>query len=645
MATARTFKCPLLRPNDKAFLTAYEIYFANSTVEARAAWQSITDRFADEDPTLSADAADDDADAAPRLLPNSKGFSFSKKLPPRAVKKMLKVYAEVCARSPPRNCKLTQKGFEERLRWALYLESRETALMLFGSGTEAKDMMRHLYYNHNQLPIVRGPAAVAADEARLLPLLLSNPVTNVHAEAHRTAAARIEAASAHEAALRRDNCDDSRRFAAAALDAKMAANNAESGEGLGKAHAASVALEASLGRAAFYSPPKPAGTSLEEVAAATTSGVLRVAAGGISADAAAAASDASTAAKAQISADGRLLEPFAVERAWSHAFQSSLVPDHLYRETVFNHYPHAALANKGALTVDTVAASASSLLGASSASASALVVGESVTILPKSRGVGGDEGKKSGGSGDLLVFSTANGGSANFSSSVLAATAASAQTGEGATALLAPPAPEAFIYAGGPPPAGASAEAVAAAEAAGFTEDPFLPLWAYINELFSNTDLTRERPWVLEDTEMFLLILRSLLYRLDWENATKFVLLLTQTSPLDPNSRRSPSGAGGTQMKIAGYSDLVGGGGEDTKATMHPEWTFAIDQAVADMFDTIGDPQGFLPFKTATKLFDGRLVNKSNRMGRVAVKPLLDAAGVKEDTSEHGDGAKKRRFV
>eukprot|EP00744_Colponema_vietnamica_P016083 GILI01022555.1.p1 GENE.GILI01022555.1~~GILI01022555.1.p1 ORF type:complete len:908 (-),score=202.70 GILI01022555.1:57-2411(-) len=565
---------PLLTANDKGFLSAYSMYFIRTTADAKAAWETV-------EPVL-----------------------MHHRLPPRSTKKKVKIYAEICARHPPRNCKLTQKGFEERMRWALYLEARETALMLYGSGKEAKDMMKHLYYNQNKLPVVRDADKVAEDEQRILPFLPQNPISKVTAAQLKSEAERRNTAAVLSDKLQRLACYDAASFVSTTKVTKpQEAANEEATKATPDKKTAPAApaaeLQASLDRSSYFSPTRSLSTRLEEVAESV------LVAGPHSRLPApqASAVSSSTSAAAQITEDGRLLEPFATEASWIHGYQPGLVPYHLYREDVFNHFPHTVMSNSGSVSGDTVSVVPPLVDGLSSSAMAVGIEGKRLALHPYSDAVG------------------------SLASSVAAQTPSALQASAAKThqALQEVPTKKSFVY-----------------ENDGFTEDPFVPLWMYVNHVFSTMENANDRPWLFEDTEMFLLILRCLIYRLDWENAAKFTLLFIQPSSKPQQSEKQ-------RLRIAGFAEALSkatgvagaDASEDTSSNSMPDsWTFALDHATAKMFADIGDPQGFLPFKAATKLFDGKLVNKSNRMGRVQVKPLMEAAGM--DTKE---GVTKKRFV
>ncbi|EPY18614.1 hypothetical protein STCU_09858 [Strigomonas culicis] len=84
---------------------------------------------------------------------------------PRTTRQLLRQFAEFCSRHPLPNCKLTPVGLQERLKWSSYLEARDTALALFGSAQQARDAMKEMYLNHNQLRELRSAAVIAQDSA------------------------------------------------------------------------------------------------------------------------------------------------------------------------------------------------------------------------------------------------------------------------------------------------------------------------------------------------------------------------------------------------------------------------------------------------------------------------------------------------
>jgi len=96
-------------------------------------------------------------------------------------------------------------------------------------------------------------------------------------------------------------------------------------------------------------------------------------------------------------------------------------------------------------------------------------------------------------------------------------------------------------------------------------ENFFVELWEVL--LDKTTVLGSNEVWFLQNTDMFLLLIRCLLHRLDWEAAAH----LTR------------------------------------RMTVHSTYTYAMDQELTTIFKEVGDPAGCLAFKVATKLFDGRI--------------------------------------
>ncbi|EAN91455.1 hypothetical protein C3747_89g148 [Trypanosoma cruzi] len=80
-----------------------------------------------------------------------------------STKLLFRRFVELCARHPKRNCKLTPVGLEERRKWGRYLDARDTSLALFGSAKQARDSMKHLFYNDNKLPELRSHAMIERD--------------------------------------------------------------------------------------------------------------------------------------------------------------------------------------------------------------------------------------------------------------------------------------------------------------------------------------------------------------------------------------------------------------------------------------------------------------------------------------------------
>ncbi|KEG13504.1 hypothetical protein DQ04_00971140 [Trypanosoma grayi] len=96
------------------------------------------------------------------------------------------------------------------------------------------------------------------------------------------------------------------------------------------------------------------------------------------------------------------------------------------------------------------------------------------------------------------------------------------------------------------------------------TDDIFQELW----RVLMNPSIVGTDQWYLRDSEMYLLLLRCLIHRLDWEAAVHLTL----------------------------------------KTMENLTYTYMMDHEVTLMFKEIGDPAGCLAFKVATKLFDGRIV-------------------------------------
>ncbi|CAM40253.1 conserved hypothetical protein [Leishmania braziliensis MHOM/BR/75/M2904] len=93
----------------------------------------------------------------------------------------------------------------------------------------------------------------------------------------------------------------------------------------------------------------------------------------------------------------------------------------------------------------------------------------------------------------------------------------------------------------------------------------FVELWQTL--LDKTTSVGSNEVWYLQNTDMFLLLLRCLLHRLDWETAAHLTRKMTQ----------------------------------------HANYTYLMDHELTTIFREIGDPAGCLAFKVATKLFDGRI--------------------------------------
>jgi hypothetical protein len=80
-----------------------------------------------------------------------------------ATRNLVKHILRWCGRHPPRNCKLSRSALLEREKWAQYMAARDMALALFGSGSQARDAMKSLFYNKLQLATVRDEASIKAD--------------------------------------------------------------------------------------------------------------------------------------------------------------------------------------------------------------------------------------------------------------------------------------------------------------------------------------------------------------------------------------------------------------------------------------------------------------------------------------------------
>ncbi|KAG5498604.1 hypothetical protein JKF63_02890 [Porcisia hertigi] len=93
----------------------------------------------------------------------------------------------------------------------------------------------------------------------------------------------------------------------------------------------------------------------------------------------------------------------------------------------------------------------------------------------------------------------------------------------------------------------------------------FVELWQAL--LDKTTLVGSNEVWYLQNTDMFLLLIRCLLHRLDWEAAAHLTRKMTQ----------------------------------------HSSYTYLMDHELTTIFREIGDPAGCLAFKVATKLFDGRI--------------------------------------
>lgn len=95
-------------------------------------------------------------------------------------------------------------------------------------------------------------------------------------------------------------------------------------------------------------------------------------------------------------------------------------------------------------------------------------------------------------------------------------------------------------------------------------DDLFLELWHAITDPATGTTDS----WYVQSSEMYMALMRCLLYRLDWEAAAHLTAKM-----LECNS-----------------------------------YSYLMDQELTTIFKEIGDPAGCLAFKVATKLFDGRIL-------------------------------------
>lgn len=93
----------------------------------------------------------------------------------------------------------------------------------------------------------------------------------------------------------------------------------------------------------------------------------------------------------------------------------------------------------------------------------------------------------------------------------------------------------------------------------------FVELWMAL--LDRTTPVGSNDAWYLQNTGMYLMLVRCLLHRLDWEAAVHLTRRMTQ----------------------------------------YAAYTHMMDHELTTIFREIGDPAGCLAFKVATKLFDGRI--------------------------------------
>ncbi|ORC90978.1 uncharacterized protein TM35_000074020 [Trypanosoma theileri] len=105
--------------------------------------------------------SNDEAEEALRQVRESVDLSYHHTRLP--TKLMFRRFVELCVRHPRKNCKMTAAGLEERRKWGRYLDARDASLALFGSAKQARDSMKHLFYNDNKMPELRSPAMIERD--------------------------------------------------------------------------------------------------------------------------------------------------------------------------------------------------------------------------------------------------------------------------------------------------------------------------------------------------------------------------------------------------------------------------------------------------------------------------------------------------
>ncbi|RNF16578.1 uncharacterized protein Tco025E_05133 [Trypanosoma conorhini] len=105
--------------------------------------------------------SNEEAEEALRQASQSVDLSYHRTRLP--TKLLFRRFVELCARHPKKNCKLTPIGLEERRKWGRYLDARDASLALFGSAKQARDSMKHLFYNDNKMPELRSPAMIERD--------------------------------------------------------------------------------------------------------------------------------------------------------------------------------------------------------------------------------------------------------------------------------------------------------------------------------------------------------------------------------------------------------------------------------------------------------------------------------------------------
>ncbi|CCW61700.1 unnamed protein product [Phytomonas sp. EM1] len=103
-----------------------------------------------------------------------------------------------------------------------------------------------------------------------------------------------------------------------------------------------------------------------------------------------------------------------------------------------------------------------------------------------------------------------------------------------------------------------------ASDSSSTTDDLFAELWSVL----MNSDVMGRDLWYLRNAQMYMLLMRCLLHRLDWEAAAHLTIKMQE----------------------------------------HTTYTYLMDHELTTIFKEIGDPAGCLAFKVATGLFDGRIM-------------------------------------
>jgi hypothetical protein len=104
--------------------------------------------------------------------------------------------------------------------------------------------------------------------------------------------------------------------------------------------------------------------------------------------------------------------------------------------------------------------------------------------------------------------------------------------------------------------------------------DPWPELWDTLNRLHD--------PWFLNDPDTVMVVLRNMIYRLEWEAAVVAV----------------------------------------RKCLKRTSWTFSMDSELTRIFENIGDASGAMCFKLSSGIYDGRLANTRKNTNTEQFNPL-----------------------